>query len=325
MIISKTPIRISINGGGTDFPEYFNNRDATIIGGTINKFIYVSLIKQNLKLKKKKIKLYYRLKEEVDKISDIKHGVIKAALKKYDLKNNIEMHISSDLPSHTGLGSSSSFTVGLLNLLRNEKNLKINKYELAKEAINFERNILKESVGYQDQIHASFGGFNEINISKNNIKVKKILNNKNVKKFEKNLFLVFTGLTRRAHNIEKKKIERIKKNFLYLDKINLISKQAKSIFTKKKVNFDKIGFLLDEMWKIKKKLSSNVSNPKIDKIYNFAKKNGAVGGKLLGAGSGGFLLFYINDKNKKKFIKAMKSYQLISFKFSSVGSKIFKI
>lgn len=324
MILSKTPIRISLFGGGTDFPEYFNKNRASIIGGTINKFIYTSLIKQKLKIKKNKIKLFYRIKEEANDVTKIKHTVIKEALIKYKVKENIEMHISSDLPSHTGLGSSSAFTVGLLNLLQSVKKNKKNKYDLASEAIKFERETLREFVGYQDQIHASFGGFNEIQIFKNKIKVKQLLNKNKLKIFEKNLFLVFTGITRKANNIEKKKIKRIKQNFLYLDKINLISKKAKLIFRKKKINFKKIGELLDQMWQIKKKLSNNVSNPKIDFIYNYAKKNGAVGGKLLGAGSGGFLLFYVENKNKKNFIKSMKSYQLVNFKFTSSGSKIFK-
>ena len=151
-----------------------------------------------------------------------------------------------------------------------------------------------------------------------------MLNKNKLKLFEKNLFLVFTGITRKANNIEKKKIKRIKQNFVYLNKINLISKKAKLIFRKKKINFKKIGELLDQMWQIKKKLSNNVSNSKIDFIYNYAKKHGAVGGKLLGAGSGGFLLFYVENKKKKNFIKSMKSYQLVNFKFTSSGSEIFK-
>ena len=325
MIISKTPLRISLFGGGTDFPEFFKKKKISIIGGTINKFIYISFITQELKMKKNTIKLFYRLKEEVDNVSKIKHNVIKEAFKKYNIKEKIELHISSDLPSQTGLGSSSAFTVGLFNLLQKKKKIKKDKFELAKEAISFERNILRESVGYQDQIHAAFGGFNEIEIFKNKIKVKKILNDKNLRILEKNLFLVFTGLTRRANDIEKKKIKRIKENYINLDKINNISHEAKLLFKEKKIDFDKIGLLLDRMWKIKKKLSKNVSNTRIDKIYTLAKKNGALGGKLLGAGSGGFLLFYVTNQKIKNFNKSMKPYKVIDFKFSSDGSKISKI
>jgi len=205
MIISKTPLRISLFGGGTDFPEFFEKKKVSILGGTINKYIYIPLINQKLITKKNKIKLFYRLKEEVDNVSQIKHKVIKEAFKKFKLKDSIELHISSEIPSYTGLGSSSSFTVGLFNLLQNIKKIKTNKYKLAEDTINFERNILKEFVGYQDQIHAVFGGFNLIEIFKNKIKVKKILNQRNLKNFERNLFLVFTGITRRANDIEKKK------------------------------------------------------------------------------------------------------------------------
>jgi D-glycero-alpha-D-manno-heptose-7-phosphate kinase len=325
MIISKTPLRISLFGGGTDFPEFFNKKKTCIIGGTIDKFIYISLIKQNLKIKNKKIKLFYKLKEEIDSISKIKHNVIKEAFKKYNLKDSIEMHISSELPSYTGLGSSSSFTVGLLNILNKINKIKKNNYELAEDAIKFERNTLKEFVGYQDQIHAVFGGFNEIEIFKNTIKVKKILKQKKLKILEKNLFLVFTGLMRKANDVEKIKIKRIKKNLNHLNQINSISNKAKTILKKEKIDFKKIGFLLDEMWKLKKKLSDTVTNTKIDAVYNYAKKNGAIGGKLLGAGSGGFMLFYVNNKNLKNFAENMKPYQVVKFKFSNFGSKIYKL
>jgi len=325
MIISKTPLRISLFGGGTDFPEFFEKKKVSILGGTINKYIYISLINQKLITKKNKIKLFYRLKEEVDNVSQIKHKVIKEAFKKFKLKDSIELHISSEIPSYTGLGSSSSFTVGLFNLLQNIKKIKTNKYKLAEDTINFERNILKEFVGYQDQIHAVFGGFNLIEIFKNKIKVKKILNQRNLKNFERNLFLVFTGITRRANNIKKKKIKKIDKNYSNLEKINIISNKAKSLFKQKKINFNKIGLLLDQTWKLKKKLSKNVSNSKIDKIYELAKKNGAIGGKLLGAGSGGFLLFYVKNENLKNFKNSMKPYQVIDFKFTLSGSKVYKI
>ena len=325
MIISKTPVRISLFGGGTDFPEYFKSKPATIIGGSIDKFIYISIIKQNSKITKKKIKLFYRLKEEVKKISDIKHNVIKKALELYDLKDNVEIHISSDLPSYSGLGSSSAFSVGLLNLLDHNNQKKKTNYNLAKNTINFERKILKETVGWQDQIHATYGGFNKIIIYKNKFKVKKIINDKKLKKLEKNLYLVFTGITRKAQTIEKKKIKNIKKNKIYLDQINQITKKASKALKEKKIDLKKVGNLLDEMWNLKKKLSNKITNKKIDYIYNIAKKNGAIGGKLLGAGSGGFILFVVSSNKKNFFLKSMKNYDVVNFKFSSFGSQIFKL
>ena len=248
MIISKTPLRISLFGGGTDFPEYFNKRKSVIIGSTINKFIYITFNK-TLDFDKKNIKIFYKKNEFVQNVNKIKHKVVKKLLLKEKIIKNLDLHIVADLPSYSGLGTSSAFTVGLMNLLKASQKKKISKLDLAYDSINFERNILKEYVGFQDQIHASFGGFNKITIDKKKIKIQSLDSFKN--KLEKNLFMVFTGITRRAEKIEKKKIERIKFNYKYLDKINSISEKALKVL--KSGDLDKIGILLNETWKLKKK------------------------------------------------------------------------
>ena len=322
MIISKTPFRISFFGGGTDFPEYFNKNESLILGSTINKFIYISFQKKN-NIDKDKIKIFYKNNEFVKKINQIDHRVIRLLLKKEKINENFEMHICSDMPSFSGLGTSSAFTVGLKNLIDYHKGIKNNSKNLAKFSINFERNILKESVGFQDQIHASYGGFNLIKLNKNKFHVKSITNKDKVRKISKNLFLVFTNLTRKASNIEKIKINKIKKNFNLLKSINNITKKSLEIFSKD-LNQDLFGELLAENWELKK-LDNNVSNPVIDKIYKKGISSGAIGGKLLGAGAGGFILFYVKKNKQKNFLTKMKSDEIIDFHFKYWSSKVLKI
>ena len=323
MIISKIPLRISFFGGGTDFPEYFNKNESLILGSTINKFIYISFQKKN-NIDKDKIKIFYKNNEFVKKINQIDHRVIRLLLKKEKINENFEMHICSDMPSFSGLGTSSAFTVGLKNLVDYYKGIKNNSKNLARFSINFERNILRESVGFQDQIHASYGGFNLIKLTKNKFQVRSITNKDKVRKISKNLFLVFTNLTRKASNIEKIKINKIKKNFNLLNSINNITKKSLEIFSKD-LNQDLFGELLAENWELKKKLDNNVSNPAIDKIYKKGISSGATGGKLLGAGAGGFILFYVKTNKQKHFLTKMKNNEIIDFHFNNEGSKVLKI
>tara|TARA_Y100000389_G_C17462298_1_gene522761 strand:- start:1892 stop:2854 length:963 start_codon:yes stop_codon:yes gene_type:complete len=320
MIISKTPLRISLFGGGTDFPEFFNKKKSIIIGTTINKYIYITFNK-TLRFDHNNIKIFYKKNEFVSNIKSLKHNVVKKILIQEKVTNDLDLHIVADLPSYSGLGTSSAFTVGLMKLLKSFRKINILKDQLAKDCINFERNILNESVGFQDQIHAAYGGFNKIEINKKDIKVTPL--NFDKKRLEKNLFLVFTGLTRKAENIEKKKIKRIKINFKYLNEINEISKSAYKLLKKNK--FNEVGRLLNETWELKKKLVGNMSNITIDNLYKKGISAGASGGKLLGAGAGGFILFYVENKYKKSFLTKMKKNKVVDFKFSNEGAKIINI
>jgi len=230
----------------------------------------------------------------------------------------------SDMPSFSGLGTSSAFTVGLKNLIDHHKGVKNDPKKLAKFSINFERNILGESVGYQDQIHASYGGFNLIKLKKNKFLVKNINNKEKVRKISNNLFLVFTNLTRKASNIEKVKINKINKNFHLLKSIKNITSKSLEIFNKD-LNQDLFGELLAENWELKKKLDNNVSNPVIDKIYKRGISSGALGGKLLGAGAGGFILFYVKKDKQSSFLSKLKEHEIIDFQLSNEGSKVLNI
>ena len=320
MIISKTPLRISLFGGGTDFPEYFNKKKSIIIGTTINKYIHITFNK-TIRFDENNIKIFYKNNEFVNNVNKLNHNVVKKILIKEKITNDLDLHIVADLPSYSGLGTSSAFTVGLMNLLKSFRKINLKKNQLARECINFERNILRESVGYQDQIHATYGGFNRIEIDRKNIKVTPIKFKK--KKFEKNLYLVFTGITRKAESIEKKKISKIKTNFSHLNKINEISEIAYELIKKNKI--DEVGALLGKTWELKKKLHGDLSNNTIDKLYEKGINAGASGGKLLGAGAGGFILFYVKNKYKKTFLSKMKTNKVVDFKFCNEGSKIIEI
>jgi D-glycero-alpha-D-manno-heptose-7-phosphate kinase len=321
MIISKTPLRISLFGGGSDFPEYFKTKNALIIGGTINKYIYITLSDFYSKLFKEKIRLFYKKREFVNSNKKIKHKVIRKVLEDNKINQNIELHIISDLPGNTGLGSSSSFSTGLLNVVNFYKKKDISKKDLSLKTIKLERDKLRENVGYQDQIFASYGGFSKIVIKdRNKFKVSRYKNTSYIKKIEKNLFLIFTGIKRKADLIEKKKIKNIKKNFKYLDAIQKIAKLADNNINKKK-NINFVGDLLHKTWSLKKKLDKNVSNKKIETIYKKGLSNGATGGKLLGAGAGGFILFYVPLKKHKKFLEKFRKSS-IDFKFTLEGSRV---
>jgi len=321
MIITKTPHRISFFGGGSDYPQWVNDSSnyGEIISTTINKHLYITLKNLN-PFFGTKYRIIYSAVENVNSISQIKHRAIRGALGHYAL-SNAEIHCASDIPAKSGMGSSSSFSVGLIKAINEYKNKKISKKQLAIESINFEHNLLNENVGSQDQISASYGGFNIIRINKKRFKVTKIEKNNFSKKLNQNLVLIYTGQTRIAHNIAKSFVDTIstKKSKIItkiLDHVNI----AKKIIEKNSP--DDFGYLLNETWNEKRKLSPIISNDVIDKIYNRGIKNGALGGKLLGAGGGGFILFYVDQNKKTRFLEKFKNYINIPFEFSSEGSKV---
>lgn len=325
MIVSKTPLRVSFFGGGTDFPEYFNKKKTRVIGTAINKYIYLFQNKFYSNFFNHNIRIFYRNNEFVKEVKDIKHQVFREVLEDSNINKDIEIHASSEMPSFVGLGTSSSFTVGLINLINNFK-YKSNLHPkiLANKALFLERVRLEEHVGYQDQILAAYGGFNCIELSKDGYKVKKISPKFSINNFSSKLYLIYTGIQRRAEKIEKKKINKFNVNLSYLDNISDIANEAYKCFMNSK-NTDFFGELLNETWIQKKKLHSQVSNSIINHIYDKAIDAGASGGKLLGAGAGGFILFYVEDNKKNKFLKAFNKKQYINFEFENSGSKILKI
>lgn len=321
MIITKTPYRISFFGGGTDFPDYYERYGGCAIGSTINKYCYISLM-QRPPFFKGKHKIVWSKMEVINKINQIEHPCVKGLFKYFKIKTGLEMHYVSDLPANSGIGSSSAFCVGLINALLRYKNINYDKNKLSKLSIFIEQKLLKESVGSQDQVWASYGGTNYISFNKNKITVKKI-NISKERKFElsNKLILFFTGKSRFSGVIEKDKIRNIDKNIIYLDRIkNLVIESKKILESNHSLN--ELGRVFNDYWILKKKLSNKISNDFIDNIYDKAMLLGAEGGKVLGAGGGGFILFFANKKVQKKLISNFQNLTPVNFDFTDHGSEI---
>jgi D-glycero-alpha-D-manno-heptose-7-phosphate kinase len=322
MIISKTPYRISFFGGGSDFPSWHNKNYGLVISTSINKFIYIS-VRDMLNVFNIKYRLVYSKSEEVNNLNDIKHPVVPKLVKYLNYNSNFEIHYNGELPSQSGMGSSSAFVVGLMNAIINLKN-KITKKELASKSIYFEQKVLKESVGCQDHICSIYGGLNTIEFFPGGaFKVKKLSEDQNlINLFKNNLFLYFTGIQRTSTRIIDTFINKINnKKKDNVQKIVDIAVEAKKNFNLKSI--DELGRLLHESWMVKKTLSNKISNSKIDDIYDYGIKYGALGGKVLGAGGGGFILFYVPKKNHKLFeSKLDNKLHRLKFDFENKGTEI---
>ena len=322
MIISKTPYRISFFGGGSDYPSWYIRNGGAVLSTTIDKYIYISC-RYLPPFFEHKYRVVWSQMENVKSINELKHAAVKEMLKYFKIKDGLEIHYDGDLPAKSGMGSSSVFVVGLMNLLKNFQGKKINKRMLAQKSIYFEQKILKEAVGSQDQVAAAYGGFNKITFKiGGGFNVQPIaIKKKTLSKLNKNLLLVYTGIRRTAHDIARGYVDKLNKSKKsHILHISSFVEEAEKILRKGNVN--NFGNLLHESWLEKKNLSSAITNSSIDEIYNNAIKKGALGGKLLGAGGGGFFLFYVPYFRQKNFIKYFRKLITIPFKFSSEGSKI---
>ena len=318
MILSKTPLRMSFVGGGTD---YFTNFDTNgrVIVSSINKYLYVLLNKKH----DQNIRVSYSETENVSDIKLLNHELIRETLKFFKLNKGIEVVTSADIPSSgSGLGSSSALTVGLANAISKYKGKNLTKKELAHIACKIEVEKCNKPIGMQDQFSTAFGGFNKIEFKKSGVKVKKIKLSKNrLQNFKSKLMMFYTGVNRKADQI----LLKIKKNrnqFKHYNKLlNLVDN-----FEKELLNGDlkNIGSILHENWILKKDLSSKVSNLKINDIYETAIEAGAYGGKLLGAGGGGYFIFYVDEKMQRSVKKSLSKLKHISFDFENNGSQSFK-
>ena len=322
MIISRTPFRVSLFGGGTDYPQWYEKNFGLTISASINKYCYISA-RPLPPYFSFKYHIRYHKHELVKSISKIEHPSVKGCFKYLKIKNGIEIVHNADIPARSGIGSSSTFTVGLLNALTTMNNSALTKKELSAKAIFIEQKIIKENVGSQDQIAASFGGINKIefNKKKNFLVNPYLLDSKYEKKLNDNLMLIFTGISRTASKIAESQLKKMSFNEDKYKKILSIAKEADEIIRKNK-NPDLLGELLDEQWKIKQQLSKNISNSSIDMICRKAKANGALGCKLLGAGGGGFVLIYARKKNQKKILNSLSNFLHVPFSFDYTGSQI---
>ena len=323
MIISRTPHRISFFGGGTDYPDYYLKHGGKVLGTAIDKYCYLSLRKLPPYFEYKHRVVYSKM-ENVNTIDEIIHPAVRETLKYLNIDFGVSVHHDGDIPARSGMGSSSAFTVGILNSLYALNGKMVSREELTREAIHVEQNLIKESVGSQDQAFAAHGGFNIIEFLQNGeIFVEPIiLTPERLKAFEDRLMLFFTGLSRIASDIASDKIKNIPNNNPNLSRMKNLVDEAYKIIICPNRDLNEFGELMNETWELKKRLSDKISNQEIEEMYDAAIKNGAIGGKLCGAGGGGFMLFYVKPHNQQKVKEALKDYLHVPFKFDFDGSKI---
>lgn len=320
MIICRTPFRISFVGGGTDLSSFYKLYPGRTLNTTINKYIYIIIKKRYDDL----IVLNYYKKEIVDHIDKIEHDYIREALKLAKIYKGVEITTISDISSKgSGLGSSSSLTVGLLNAMFSYKGEQKDLSFLAKKACEIEINILNNPIGKQDQYAATFGGLNLYTFnSDESVNIRPInMKKEDISYLSSNLYLVNTGISRKASSVLKEQKKNTKINIEYLKIISQMPYEAKRILEERK--FNEFGEYLDKAWQYKKQLSTSITNPQINSLYTRGINSGAIGGKLLGAGGGGFILFYVPLKNKSEFInEILKTHKILPFKFDFYGTKI---
>ena len=324
MIISRTPFRVSFFGGGTDYPAWYNDRGGAVLATSINKYCYISC-RYLPPFFEHKYRVVYSKVEMVKDANEIQHPVVRAAIDFMKINEGLEIHHDGDLPARTGLGSSSSFTVGMLYALYALKGIMPTKKRLALEAIHLERNILKENVGSQDQILASIGGFNRIDFDPGNEnayrKTPIIVNAKRSHDLQSHLMLFFTGVSRFASDVAKKKIDNMPNKSTQLTMMHNMVEEAISILTSEGC-MTEFGKLLHDSWMLKRELSDGISSKYIDEIYDAAREEGAIGGKLLGAGGGGFMLIFAPPQKHVAIKKRLGDLLRVPFKFEFQGSQI---
>lgn len=323
MIISRTPFRISFFGGGTDYPVWYNEHGGAVLATSINKYCYITC-RYLPPFFEHKYRIVYSKTEQTQNIFEIQHPSVKETLNFMGIDHGVEIHHDADLPARTGLGSSSAFTVGLLNALYALKGKMVTKRQLALEAIQIEQDRIKENVGSQDQTTASFGGLNKIEFGgEQQILVQPItLNSRKCQLLQDNLMLFFTGLSRTASEIAGEQIKKTPDKKNELNKMREMVEEAISILNGSDSDITDFGRLLHESWMIKRSLTDKISTPQIDKIYEAALNAGALGGKLLGAGGGGFILFFVEPEHQPKVREKLKNFLYVPFKFENLGTQI---
>lgn len=323
MIVTRTPFRISFFGGGTDFPAWYeNNGGGAVLSTTINKYCYISC-RVLPPFFDCKYKINYSRQEQAGNVNEIMHPSVRETLRFMNLDAGLSINHDGDLPAMSGLGSSSAFTVGLLHALYALSGRIVSKKRLAMEAIHIEQEMIKEKVGSQDQVAVAFGGLNRIEFKKqHNIEVIPITISRDAfQNLQEHFLLFFTGVTRSAPKIEQDKMDNLHDNKSAYKTLLAMVDDAFRILSGEK-DLPELGKLLHETWKLKKSLSSKVTNPYIDTIYETARKNGAIGGKILGAGGGGFILFFVRPEKKEKVREALHFLLHVPFRFDTLGSQI---
>lgn len=321
MIITQTPFRMSFFGGGTDMQTYFKENEGAVLSTTFDKYCYVN-VRHLPRFFNYSTELSYSKTERVTNIDDIQHPAIRNAMKLLDM-HEIRLTYEADLPARSGLGTSSSFAVGMLNAFYALKGKYADKRKLADEAIYLERILCKEAGGWQDQIAASFGGFNRINFNADGYEVFPVIISPDRKKqLNHNLMMFFTGFTRFSSDVQKANAsDRADKTAQLKEMFTLVG-EAEKVLTDKNCDLDEFGRLLDYTWKLKCQTGAAVSTDTINELYSKGRAAGALGGKLLGAGGGGFLVFYVQPEYQDSVKAAMRDLLYIPFKFEDAGTRV---
>lgn len=322
MIISRTPFRISFFGGGTDYPVWYRENGGAVLGTTIDKYCHISCRYLPPFFEHKHRIVYSRI-ENVKDVSQIEHPAVRGVLQFMEIEDGLEIHHDGDLPARTGLGSSSSFTVGLLHALHALKGVMPTKKRLASEAIHIERDVLKEHVGSQDQVLTAIGGFNKINFAgEDDFHITPITISRNrLQNLHEHLLLYFTGFSRFASEIAKKQIENTSKKKHELSTMQQMVDEAIAILNSNN-SITKFGKILHESWKLKRSLTDKISTSQIDDIYKTARDAGAIGGKLLGAGGGGFMLLFARPEDHPGIERRLNNLLHVPFNFETQGTQI---
>lgn len=321
MIITKTPFRMSFFGGGTDMESFFMENGGAVLSTTFDKYCYVN-VRHLPRFFDYSTELSYAKIERVTDVYDIQHPAIREAMKMLDM-HEIRLTYEADLPARSGLGTSSSFAVGMINAFYALKGKYADKKKLADAAIYLERELCKEAGGWQDQIAASYGGFNRINFNSDGYEVLPlIINPERKRQLNNNLMMFFTGFTRFSSDVQKANASNKADKVNQLKEMLALVDEAEKVLVDKQSDLDEFGRLLDHTWRIKRKTGNTVSTNSIDELYDKGLKAGALGGKLLGAGGGGFLVFYVEPDKQEKVKKAMEDLLYIPFEFEDGGTRV---
>jgi len=323
MIITRTPFRISFFGGGTDYPVYYNEHGGSVLSTTINKYCYITC-RYLPPFFEHKYLIRYSKKELSQTVDEIQHPSVRECLKFVGIEKGIEMVHTGDIPAMSGIGSSSSFTVGFLNAIYALQGKMISKRKLAFDAIHVEQKIIKENVGSQDQVAAAFGGFNRIDFGgTEGIFVQPITTTQEKLQYLQDcLLFYFTGFSRLASDIAGEQIRQTPNKLKELRVMKEMVDESVSILNGKLENINDFGKLLHESWKIKRSLTSKISSNEIDEIYETGIRAGAVGGKVCGAGGGGFIVFFVPPENKEKVKEKLKNFLHVPFRFENIGTHV---
>ena len=321
MIITKTPFRMSFFGGGTDMESFFMENGGAVLSTTFDKYCYVN-VRHLPRFFDYSTELSYAKIERVTDVNDIQHPAIREAMKMLDM-HELRLTYEADLPARSGLGTSSSFAVGMINAFYALKGKYADKKKLADAAIYLERELCKEAGGWQDQIAASYGGFNRINFNSDGYEVLPlIINPERKRQLNNNLMMFFTGFTRFSSDVQKANASNKADKVNQLKEMLALVDEAEKVLVDKQSDLDEFGRLLDHTWRIKRKTGNTVSTNSIDELYDKGLKAGALGGKLLGAGGGGFLVFYVEPDKQEKVKKAMEDLLYIPFEFEDGGTRV---